>query len=293
MSKRKKDRLAANNNGGTIRRLAMSSVKSSGLRNFFVVITIVLSVSLLMVMSLLYTGINTENARLVADMQHVVYYDLSQQQLKDLANEERTEYVLGMKEGQGVEIDGKMIRPVAYDSKPLKAEGVQISTVTPTAGREPNALNEVMLSDAYCEEMGITAEPGHKVNFTFLNGETEEFIISGIFHIEGVAKMHSLILSQEYAEKGVQLRDVPYEGIVRLQGATKMNHDEFVEEIRSIAFDHGIERKNINQNNIFSRTLSGGGNQQMEMVTILGVGFGVLFASVLVIYSVFYLAVAG
>ena len=53
-------RVAGNNNRGSVRSLALRSVKSSRMRNFFVVLTILLSVSLLMVIALFYAGMNTE-----------------------------------------------------------------------------------------------------------------------------------------------------------------------------------------------------------------------------------------
>ena len=104
---RRQRRISANNNAGYIRGLAWKSVKNSRLRNVFVILTIVLSVSLLMVMALFYAGLNTAAKRQVEKMQHVIYYGLSGEQLTDMAaKNEPTSYVLGMKQGQGVEIDG-------------------------------------------------------------------------------------------------------------------------------------------------------------------------------------------
>ena len=66
-----------------------------------------LSVSLLMVMALFYAGLNTATKRQVEKMQHVIYYGLSEEQLSDMAAKDSpASYVLGMKQGQGVEIDG-------------------------------------------------------------------------------------------------------------------------------------------------------------------------------------------
>lgn len=48
---------AGNNNAGIVRKLAMGSIRTNKLRNFFVIITIALSVSLLTVVSLFYAGV--------------------------------------------------------------------------------------------------------------------------------------------------------------------------------------------------------------------------------------------
>ena len=56
-------RISSNNNRRSVWSLAVRSVKSSKMKDFFVILTIVLSVSLLMVMSLFYVGMNTEIGR--------------------------------------------------------------------------------------------------------------------------------------------------------------------------------------------------------------------------------------
>lgn len=290
---KKAGKIAGNNNGKTVWELAINSVKSSKLRNFFIVVTITLSVSLLMVMSLFYAAMNTENARQVADMQHVVYYGLNRGQIEEFAQDKRTEYVLGMKRGQSMEVDGKMVQPISYDSKPEKDEGVKIATVTPVKGKEPQKIDEVMLSDAHCKALGIKEEPGEKVSFTFLDGTTEEFVLSGIYHMKGSPKLYSIMLSQEYGEHGSQLKDMTYDGIVRIHDADKMSQSEFLDAIRTLGADCQVERKNINENNFFLKTLSGGDMEMQQTIMVVCVAVGILFVSVLVIYSVFYLAVIG
>ena len=177
-------------------------------------------------------------------MQHVVYYGLDREQIQEFAQDKRTEFVLGMKRGQSMEVDGKMVQPVCYDSKPAKDEGVHIKTVTPVKGHEPQKADEVMLSDAHCRALDIEDKPGEKVSFTFLDGTTEEFVISGIYHVDGNPKLFSIILSQTYGESGSQLKDMTYDGIVRIHGADKMNQSGFLDEIRAMGSDYKVERKN-------------------------------------------------
>ena len=52
--------------------------------------------------------------RIVANMQHAVYYELDEERLMQMAEDDRSSYVLAMKEGQSVEIGGHMVRPAAY-----------------------------------------------------------------------------------------------------------------------------------------------------------------------------------
>ena len=288
---RRQRRISANNNSGYIRSLAWKSVKSSRLRNVFVILTIVLSVSLLMVMALFYAGLNTAAKRQVKNMQHVIYYGLSEGQLSDLAAEdEPASYVLGMKQGQGVEVEGIMISPVAYTSEPLKDENVNLETVALTKGRMPETEEEILLPDAYCALEGITQEPGEQVSFTWLDGTREEYTISGIFHAEDNMSVYNVVFSEAYAVNGSQLKDVLWQGIVCLKGAEEMTQTEFEDAAYSLGNDLGVERRNVNVNNFFLDTLPGGEQQAQETAAIAGACIGILLVSVLVIYSVFYLS---
>lgn len=49
----------------------------------------------------------------------------------------------------------------------------------------------------------------------------------------------------------------------------------------------------MNENNAFLNTLSGDSNALQQTVMVIVIGIGILFVSVLVIYSVFYLSVIG
>ena len=286
--------IAANNNGHCIRELAVRSVKSSRMRNVFTVLTIVLSVSLLMVMALFYAGMHTAAKRQVEGMQHVIYNGLSEEQLTAMAGADTdSTYVLGMKQGQGVEIDGTMVSPVAYKDAPLKDEDVHLKTVELTEGEMPESADEAVLADVYCRLAGVEAKPGEQVSVTWLDGTTETYTISGIYHAEEHQPYYNVILSETYAREGRQLKDIPWQAVVCLADAEKMTQDEFENVADTFGEKFGVARRNVNLNGTFQRSLPGGEQQMQEMLTIAGVGIGILLVSVLVIYSVFYLSVVG
>ena len=287
-------RIAANNNGRCIRELAVRSVKSSRMRNVFIVLTIVLSVSLLMVMALFYAGMHTATKRQVEGMQHVIYNGLSEEQLTAMAGADTdSTYVLGIKQGQGVEIDGTMVSPVAYEDAPLKDEDVHLKTVELTEGEMTESADEAVLADAYCRQAGVEAKPGEQVSVAWLDGTTETYTISGIYHAEEHQPYYNVILSETYAREGSQLKDIPWQAVVCLADAEKMTQDEFENVADTFGEKFGVARRNVNLNGTFQRSLPGGEQQMQEMLTIAGVGIGILLVSVLVIYSVFYLSVVG
>lgn len=57
--------------------------------------------------------------------------------------------------------------------------------------------------------------------------------------------------------------------------------------------EYGVDRKDMNINGQFLRILPGNDMELQETVIIAAVGIGLLFVSVLVVYSVFYLSVVG
>ena len=287
------DVISSNNNRGAVRTLARCSIKASRMRNIFVVLTIILSVSLLVVISLFYAGIKTEEKRHVAGMQHSIYMNVDEEQLAAMAEDERSTYVLGIKDGQLVEINGNMVRPTAYENEPRKDKDTGLETLTLTKGSRPQELYEVVVSDAYCKLAGVNAEPGEKISFTWLDGTTEDYTISGIYHVPDHQPLYSVVFSEEYARTGSQLKDVPWQAVVCLEGADDMTQSEFENAVYSFGADFGLERRDMNINNFFLNALPGGDQDTQEAFLIVGAGIGFLFISVLVIYSVFYLAIVG
>ncbi|MFV0396355.1 MAG: ABC transporter permease, partial [Coprobacillaceae bacterium] len=100
-------------------------------------------------------------------------------------------------------------------------------------------------------------------------------------------------MSRDYAETGTYLKDEDYSAIVRLKEASEMSQSTITNRVKEIGEECGIDRKYINDNNNFVNTLSGDAVQTNELLVIIGAGIGVLFVSILVIYSVFYLSVVG
>ena len=105
--------------------------------------------------------------------------------------------------------------------------------------------------------------------------------------------MYSVLFSEQYAREGSQLKELPWDAIVCFQGADEMSQPEFEDLVYGFGADHGTARENMNINNFFLDVLPGGDMQTQQTILIIGVGIALLFVSVLVIYSVFYLSVVG
>ncbi len=274
-----------NNNQAFVRDLALQNLKNNKLRNLFTVLAIVLSVSLLMGLTLSYTAMNESTKKQINQMQHVIYYRVTPEQIEVLEKDERIAELYLFKQGQSMEIENFMVVPRFYEQK-----GTKMLIPRITEGNYPQAENEIAVDKSYMAQIGKAAALGARLSFQFLDGSQEEFIISGYTDTGMVSNVYNLLFSQSYAINGSQLKEHNYHVAVRIVGAERMSDQEFLETIRSIGSDCGIQRQHINENNIFVLSLSSSFGDVLLLITLF---FIILLVSFLVIYSVFYISVVG
>ena len=268
-----------------ITQMSKQSLKSGRMRNIFVMITIVLASALLTAILMFAMGQNQQVRNELSHRQQVGYYNLTDEQVETLKNDERIAYQIQVKTGTLSEMDGFDVMPY-YVSE--LSDKIQIGELE--SGRLPETENEIAVQAAMLEKMGIEPVPANRVTFTFYDGNTEEFVVSGILKGEDTAKQFSVFFSKGYAENGSQLKNMPYEVYARLYGAAAMNADDCREAMYLIGSDAGIERKYISPSKMFMESLS----VNTQNVLIYGlVGAVILLACILVIYGVFYLSVIG
>ena len=265
--------------------MSKQSLKSSRMRNVFVMITIVLASALLMAILMFAMGQKQQEKNELSHRQQAGYYDLTAEQVEHLKNDDRIAYQIQVKTGILSEMDGFDVMPY-YVSE--LSDQIQIGELQ--SGRLPVAENEIAVQEAMLKKMGIKPAVGSRVTLTFYDGSTEAFNVSGILKGSDTAKQFSAFFSESYAEYGSQLKDMPYEVYAKLYGADAMAPEDCKEAIYLIGSDAGIERKYVNPSKVFIDSLS----LDMQSVMLYGlVGAVILLACVLVIYGVFYLSVIG
>ncbi|MDO4275659.1 MAG: ABC transporter permease [Eubacteriales bacterium] len=268
-----------------ISQMSRQSLKSSRMRNIFVMITIVLASALLTAILMYTAGQQEYTKRQLSHMQQVGYFNLSEGQAEALEADERIAYQIQVKTGTPSEMDGFEVIPFYVDEM---SDKIQIGELE--SGTLPEGENEIAVQGAMLEKMGIAPEIGTQVTLDFYDENTETFTVAGILKGGEAAKRFSVFFSRSYAENGSQLKDSPYEVYAKLYGAATMHPEECKEAMYLIGSDAGIERKYINPSKPFLDSLS----INMQDVLIFGlVGVVILLACILVIYGVFYLSVIG
>ena len=260
------------------------SLKTSRLRNIFVMITIILASSLLTVILMFAAGQNEKTKRDLSHAQQVGYYNLNEQQVEKLKNDERIAYKVEVKTGTVSEMNGFSVIPY-YVSELTD----QIRIAELESGKLPQAENEIAVQKSMLEKLNVSPEVGSKVTLEFYDGNVETFVVSGIIKGEGTNQF-AVFFSKDYADNGSQLKESPYEVYAKIYGASTMNEYDCKECMYLIGSDAGIERKYVSPSKAFLDTLS---INSQQVLTYGVVGAVILLACVLVIYGVFYLSVIG
>lgn len=264
--------------------MSKSSLKTSRLRNIFVMITIILASSLLTVILMFAVGQNEKTKRDLSHAQEVGYYNLTEEQVEKLKNDERIAYQIQVKTGTVSEMDGFSIIPYYVSQLSDKIRIAELES-----GKLPQAENEIAVQKNMLEKLNVSPEVGSKVTLEFYDGNTETFVVSGIIKGEGTNQF-AVFFSKDYADNGSQLKESPYEVYAKIYGASTMNEYDCKECMYLIGSDAGIERKYVSPSKAFLDTLS---INSQQVLTYGVVGAVILLACVLVIYGVFYLSVIG
>lgn len=264
--------------------MSKSSLKTSRLRNIFVMITIILASSLLTVILMFAAGQNEKTKRDLSHAQEVGYYNLTEEQVEKLKNDERIAYQVQVKTGTVSEMDGFSIIPYYVSELSDKIRIAELES-----GKLPQAENEIAIQKSMLEKLNVSPEVESKVTLEFYDGNVETFVVSGIIKGEGTNQF-AVFFSKDYADNGSQLKESPYEVYAKIYGASTMNEYDCKECMYLIGSDAGIERKYVSPSKAFLDTLS---INSQQVLTYGVVGAVILLACVLVIYGVFYLSVIG
>jgi len=276
-----------NNNGKIVRKIAFRSLKAGKMRNIFVVITIAMAAALISGLAGFVAGHEKAEERELSSMQHVVYANLTDEQMENLQEDERVEEMVIYKRGSFFEADGYILSAGYFRNSTgrIKVPASEISE-----GRYPEKMNEIVVDKAYMKCIGREPVIGAEITVEWLDKTAETYSVSGYTDYKATAKDFTVLFSEEYAQNGSQLKNIPCSAAVRIRNAEDMSGDEFLSEIRNIGEQYGIERYNINENNRFVDSKS---RTPVEALTVIGVSAAILLVSILVIHSIFYISVTG
>ncbi|MDE5741656.1 MAG: FtsX-like permease family protein [Oscillospiraceae bacterium] len=280
-------KMLKNNNGAILRKLTMRSLKSGKMRNIFIIITVALSAALISGLAGFALAMDKKEDRDLSVQPHVIYGDLSNNQVESIKNDERVEDIVRYKHGGSMEVENYEIRP-SYFSDEGKIIASMRSDIT--EGSYPEKINEAVVSKEYMKKIGKEPVIGAEFSVTWLDGSTETYTVTGFNDLESESQFY-IMLSEEYAENGSQLKDVSYTAASRIVGVANMDAQTFLNTIRGIGGEYGIPRHQISENSNFVIKISN--IRASTLLAVIVISAAVLFVSVFVIYSIFYISVTG
>lgn len=269
----------------TITKMAKRSLQSGKIRNIFVMVTIILSVSLLTAIFMFGAGAQEEKRRQAAETSHAVFGNLTQEISAKLKEDDRLSYTVEAKQGIPTEMDGYNVIP-----RYIEELSSEINMGKLNKGKLPKKANEAAVQPEYLEKIGKKAKVGETFEISFYDGTIENFIISGLVSGSKGNKNYTLMVSKDYAVNSPQMNDIPFEMYAKIADGTSMTKSQCKDAIHQIGADAGLEYKYCMPNNSFLDTLSVDWQQVQIAAIVAGV---ILLACVLVIYGVFYISVVG
>ena len=266
-----------------VKKLAKNSMKSGKMRNVLIVLTISLSIALMSGLALYISSMQIANNRQLDNLQQVFFYDIAEQQCDTLRQDNRISEMRVTKYGKRSEIENYVIWPMYIEQSEGKIQSVEISE-----GQYPVAENEVAVDVSYLDRIGENLKIGDTVSFSFYDGTQESFVLSGLTDTGSTSDVYPVYFSERYAERGSQLKDTLFVAAAQIQNARNMTADEFLDTIHAIGADCNIDRPSIGENSAFVQSLT---FNPKNMLIALCIGLVVLFAGVIVIYSIFYISI--
>lgn len=299
--------LNKNNNRRLLFRLAKNNLLSKKLSAFFSALSILLAVLLVSTLSLYLMGYHFAEQQILEKMQHVIYMNVTAEQVEELGNDERVQLSVPYKFSETDFQAGD----AKYHYTFFGSHGGVIETYQLAEGKAPEKYNEIVVDRAFIDALKEAADPdsaaalenesasgsapalenggriGSSVTLDTGSG-MENFVITGLTEKTIPSSSYSVYVSREFAEKSDLMKQIPYEALVRLRDTDGMPYTAFTTLIYQLAADHEISRPDVNPNGKFGESLQKGNS---GLYVLFFVAVLLFFAGGLVIYSIFYFSV--
>lgn len=275
--------LNKNNNGKTIYRIAKNNLMAKKMSSFFAGLSILLAITLVSTLSLFIVGTQTAEKNTLEHMQHVMYMNVTNEQIQKMTSDSRIERCDPYKELEKTFQSQNIKYCLSYYGSYAESQENYVFI----EGKRPEHYNEILVDKAFMQALGKEVAIGESIDLN-IDGETQPFIISGYTDKNTPVATHFIHVSKAFAEQSPLMKDLPYTALVRINDITGVPASAFTTIAYQIAMDYEIERPNVNVNGKFEQSLQRGNS---GIYTILFVSVILFIANSIVIYSIFYLSI--
>ncbi|NMS89417.1 ABC transporter permease [Clostridioides difficile] len=290
-----------NNNRTFIRKIALNDLKINKLKTSLSGIIIMISTCLLLTVALVsYNGsVDLVNS----SPYHAIYKSVNEKSKNKLYQDKHFSNVGTYKLLGSDKKADYMISTVYADNMAIKLMNFQ-----PIKGIMPTKKNEIAISEKYLQQLSLNKNIGDSIKLSYRDNITNKeiernFIIVGLLenYYQDNAKQYYTVVSNEYFKNTISTslknkssnfdntRPDDVDILVKLsEENTKKDSASIKTQLKDIGFSLSIEKYNIylNDKYIESNLIN-----SEQVITVLTVGMVILFSSIFVIYSIFYVSV--
>jgi putative ABC transport system permease protein len=275
-----------NNNGAVIKRLAKSSLRANKRRNIMTIVTIALAVALMMAIALIPIEIKQQQKNDEEGTAQAVFLNVPENSINKLKSSPDIEWA-GEQYSVGSLKEKDYTLTVAYcDQAVLKASKLSLQ------GKLPQKSDEILVEPSFLSQIGSKAKIGDALSLNLGDGVKKEYRITGIIDQQSndTGKYVALV-SKAYVEKQKGTGNLSFNTYISVKNADALSETELKQKVYVLAGQLNIPQNDVTISTSRYRILKS--NTASDILGYIVIAAIILFAAAIVIYSIFYIAVAG
>lgn len=274
--------LNSNSNNHFIKKLALKSLKENRFRNTCILVTIIISTILMILVPVLNSSLFFIDFNNVDKQQHAIIYELSNNHITDLKQEQQLSDKVLNKTGGILEHDASYLRLSYFENCQN-----QMNLFNIIKGNYPQSYKEIMIDDSYAKEKNLNLNDEIIVKDS--SGKKETFIIVGIVKPVTLENIIPLIYtSKEYAINGTLLKNRTYNMYIKTNPQLELSRDDNIDLTYALGDKYNINTNNIEINTMYMNSILFSPDR---LYFYFFVDFALLIVGLVVIYSILYISV--
>jgi len=277
------DILFGNNNKSVVKNLAHKSLKADRRRNLLIIVTIAFTTILLSGLTFFLHAQRAALSENIKDHYQAGCMDISQEMIHVLSKSPEVEQ-WGVSQPMGVvRYQDANLSIIYKDNNQLKLE-----KAPPIEGNLPEKETEIVVERDFLEYFNLPLSTGQKILLDLGDGIKREYTITGIIQSENASRYFTVLISRQYV-----VAHSPESHIFefRFRLANKTGESSILkEQIKDFLLSKGVpEEKIFYSSNYFDMVEL----HTSDGILLFFVGAFLVMACSVVIYSIFYISVAG
>jgi len=274
-----------NDTSAIVKRISNRSISANRKRNIFIVLTIALASALLSAIVLYGFGVPQETKNLNKKTAQIMYHAISEQQGQELYNQEEIAWVGEFFNAFSEQINHSTVNFTYANADMLKSQSM------PYSGDLPSSEDEIVVQESFLDSLGYSDELGQTIQIPFSDGTIHDFKLTGILKVKtGDIGRYVAIISKELAEQQYG-NNIVMDYYIGLKNAQNMSEEESASYANTLARQLGISDDNVIVRSTYFNLKDE--NRGSDMLFYFLIGVITFVGSGIVIYSIFYISVAG